>query len=268
MHTIYLIGGVDSFGVPYTRDNKNHKNHLRVVYEYLEQQGFLISLLDMYSMHTYNDTDYINSLLVENTNLYNIKENQQKSIDLCRRSGFFPFIKLPKKTKEFYLLHESDKEKNILSFLKQNQVLFIYSCGINDFLKHMHTDLSKLLIPSQMKVAFQELEKMILLVLSKIEANFKLMLEINPMMEIYVLGIYLPTRVSYIRKMVKGPIAYYNQALQNLCKNYKNVHYINNDNLTRKNMASVDWHPNYSGQVIMGENIIQAIEQYSRILKK
>ena len=71
---IYLIGGVDSFGVPYTRDNKNNINHLREVYNFFIEQGIETTMIDMYSMHKYNDTDYINDLLENGIDLYSIKE--------------------------------------------------------------------------------------------------------------------------------------------------------------------------------------------------
>ena len=48
---VLLIGGVDSFGVPYTRDNKKHINHLKVVDNYLQTQNIDSKLIDMYSMY-------------------------------------------------------------------------------------------------------------------------------------------------------------------------------------------------------------------------
>lgn len=265
---IYLIGGVDSFGVPYTRDNKNNVNHLNEVYNFLIEQGIETTMIDMYSMHKYNDTDYINDLLVQNINLYKIKENQIESIDLCRKSGLFQFIQLPEKTKQLYQLNDADKSQILADIIKDNEIIFIYSCGINDFLKNMDTNLEKLLNPKNMKEAFKYLEKTIPLIINKIDKNIQKLIEMNKDIEIYVMGIYTPTRVKYIRNYVKQPIRLYNIALKALCEKYKKVQFIDNSNLDKTNMAHVDWHPNYTGQKIMGENIIAEIKQKSQILKK
>lgn len=265
-NNIYLIGGVDSFGVPYTRDNKNNINHLSEVFKFLVEQGIEPIMIDMYSMHKYNDTDYINYLLDKDINLYQIKENQIESIDLCRNSGIFQFIQLPKKAKQLYKLNSEDKKQVLIDIIKDNEIIFIYSCGINDFLKNMDTDLAKLLNPKNMEEAFKDLEKTILLIINKIEKNIKKLIEINKGIEIYVMGIYIPTRVKYIRNSVRQPINLYNIALQALCEKYENVHFIDNSNLDKINMAHIDWHPNYTGQKLMGENIISKIKQKSRIL--
>lgn len=264
---IYLIGGVDSFGVPYTRDNKNNMNHLSEVYNFLVEQGIELTMIDMYSMHKYNDTDYINDLLEQGINLYKIKENQIESIDLCRKSGIFQFVQLPEKTKQLYELNDADKSQILADIIRDNEIIFIYSCGINDFLKNMDTNLAKLLNPKNMEEAFKNLEKTISLIIGKINKNIQKLIEINKDIEIYVMGVYTPTRVKYIRNYVTQPISLYNIALQALCEKYENVHFIDNSNLNKTNMAHVDWHPNYTGQKLMGENIISEIKQKSKILK-
>lgn len=265
-NNVYLIGGVDSFGVPYTRDNKNNINHLKEVYSFLIEQGINLTLIDMYSMSKYNDTTYINYLLDQNINLYKIKENQIESIDLCRKSGIFQFIQLPKKTKQLYELNDSYKEQTLTDIIKNNEIIFIYSCGINDFLKNMNTNLAKLLNTKNMEKAFKDLENSIVLIINKINENIKKLIKLNNNIEIYVMGIYTPTRVKYIRNYVTVPINLYNIALKKLCEKYENVHFIDNSNLDKTNMAHVDWHPNYTGQRKMGENIIEEIKQKSKIL--
>ena len=131
----------------------------------------------------------------------------------------------------------------------------------------MDTNLAKLLNPKNMEEAFKNLEKTISLIIGKIDKNIQKLIEINKDIEIYVMGVYTPTRVKYIRNYVSQPINLYNVALQELCKKYENVNFIDNSNLEKNNMARVDWHPNYTGQKLMGKNIICELKQKSKILK-
>lgn len=262
----YLIGGIDSFGVPYTRDNKNNINHLKVVFDFFKENIDNLKMIDMYSMSTYNDTDYLSSILKDNTSLYEIKQNQRKSITLCRNSGIFQFIQLPDKTRELYHLNDNDKNEKIVDILSNNNIAFIYSCGVNDFLKNMDTNLAKMLNTKEMARSFENIDATIKLVIDKIENNIKALLKINPELELYIMSIYTPTRVKYIRKRVQYPIELYNEALKQLCSKYEQVYFIDNSNLTKDNMAHVDWHPNLSGQLLMGQNIITGMKNNSKIL--
>lgn len=267
MKKINLIGGVDSFGVAYTRDNKEHIGHLDIVGRYLVDKGYEVNFLDMYSMSTYNDTDYINEMLKDNLSIAQIRKNQRNSIDLCRESGIFQFIQLPKETKDLY----KDDDKNnvgIRNFISSDDTMFVYSCGVNDFLKMMGTDLGKMIFPKNMKAAFSKIEEAISQVIKLIDGNFQKLLEINSDMEIYMMSIFIPTKYSYIRRIVTPPIELFNMALSELCSKYDNVHYVDNSNLTVDDMASVDWHPNVRGQVKMGNNIIHVIEEKSKVYQK
>jgi len=268
MSKINLIGGVDSFGVAYTRDNKEHVGHLDVVKAYLEEHGNSVVMLDAYSMNTYNNTSYIEKMLRDDLDFYTIRSNQRQGIDLCRRNGIFQFIQLPRKTRDLYPEELTDKEKHICEFLREKNTIFVYSCGINDFLGLMSTDLGKLIFPKNMDKALVDIETSIAKVIDLVKANFDLLFEINPNMEIYVLGIYTPTKYSYIRNVVSGPIGLFNMALADLCSGYDNVTFVDNSNLTVAEMAPVDWHPNLAGQKMIGTNIIACLKRDSKILKK
>jgi len=268
LNKIYLMGGVDSFGVPYTRDNKLNLNHLNIVEEYLKQYYEDVILIDMYSMHKYNTTSYIDEMLENNLDLYQIVQNQKESISLCRKSGIFQFFKLPQKTENLYIPLEKNKSIGIRDIIINNNTLFVYSCGINDFLQMMDTNLQKLLSPKNMEESLKDLEDTISKIMLKMKKNFELLIDLNPQIEIYVLGVYIPTRVRYIRSMVKDAITLFNSCTKELCDNFSNVHFIDNSNLTIHEMAHVDWHPNYYGQEMMGKNIIEILEKENKKIKK
>lgn len=172
-----------------TRDNKNNMNHLKEVYEFLTKLGLEVTMIDMYSMYKYNDTDYVNDLLEQKIDLYKIKENQIESIDLCRKSGIFQFVQLPKKTKQLYQLNEADKNQILSDIIRDNEIVFIYSCGVNDFLKNMNTNLAKLLNPKNMKEAFKNLEETIALVINKVDKNIQKLMELNKNDTINTIGV-------------------------------------------------------------------------------
>lgn len=278
MSKVYLIGGVDSFGVPYTRDNKNHISFFDILDKYLNEKGIETTKIDMFSMSTpYNDTDYINELLENDITLEAIHNNQVSSIDICRKSGFFQHIKLPKTTKQLYNnLNEQEKNTSLKEIIKNNKVIFIYSCGANDFLKSMSTDLAKLLNPKKLKevTSPDNIAEKIALIINKIKNNINMLIALNPNIEIYIIGIPIPTRVKYIRKTLIEPLKQYNIALKKLCTDYNQIYYVdnygldNNDKLTKKDMAHVDWHPNKMGQEKLGNNLCQTVLTNSKLLSR
>lgn len=263
---ISLIGGINSFGVPYTRDNRKHLSHFHVVEKYLKDLSYNVTSMDMYSMSKYNTTKVLDDYLEKNISYAKIKNNQAEGIDVCRTKGFFQWLQLSPKTSKLYKVQEKDKKIYLTDELKKNSI-FIYSCGANDFFEIMNTDLRKLLRISEMNKVFQNINFSISKIIFKIKQNIDRITKYNSKVEIYLLGLYLPTNVSYIRKRTTTPIALFNKELAKLCVSYKNVYFVDNSNLTKKDMAPIDWHPNAKGQKMIGENIIKSIEENSKKVK-
>jgi len=264
---ILLIGGIDSIGVPYTRDNKTRINHLKVVRDFLTTYFRDVEMIDMYCMNKYNTTEYIHELLSKGYNLNTIRKNQRESIDLCRKNGIFQFIQLPANMKEYYEENGDEKTIVIRDEIKNNDTIFVYTCGANDFLARMETNLGKLIFPKYMDEALIGIEETIAEVVDKIKQNIEELRKLNNNIEIYILGIYIPTKFKYIRTKTTYPIEAFNEALKTACLEYENTYYIDNSNLTIDEMASVDWHPNQKGQQMIGENIVKEIKTYSKILR-
>ncbi len=204
-------------------------------------------------MSKYNTISVLEQYLKNDISLDKVKNNQIESIDICRKQGFFQRLQLSIKIKNLYKITEKDKKIFITSELKNSNTIFIYSCGVNDFLKVMNTDLGKMLNK-------KETDNSIKKIIFKIKNNLDSIIKINYRVEIYVLGLYIPTTFNYIRKRVNQPIKHFNEALENLCNNYNNVYFVDNSNLTKKEMAFIDWHPNYKGQCLIGKNIIDLLK--------
>lgn len=271
MSKIYLIGGFDSFGVPYTRDNKKHISFLDILDKYLKSKKYDVTKIDMFSMSTpYNDADYLNTILDEKLTIGCIHTNQEKSIGICRKSGFFQFIKLPSKTTKLYRgLNEDIKDTPLTEIIKNNKVIFVYSCGANDFLKSMNTNLAELLSPRKLKEVLSDdnITREIAKVIEKIKNNIDRLISLNPNIEIYIMGVAVPTRVRYIRRALQDALKTYNIKLQELCNQYDNVHFVDNYGISnestpleKRHMAHVDWHPNRLGQDTMGNNLVKRVK--------
>lgn len=258
---ILIVGGLNSFGVPYTRDNKERINHLSIVKNVLEERRYEVNVIDMYSMSKYNTTDYLEYIIDNKVNLREIRANQRESIKICKKKGFFQFVQLPMKTINLYPDLKEEEKIIVSEEITNNQSIFIYSCGVNDFLKDINSDLGKMLRPKNMEEAFLELEVKIFIVIDKIKNNFEKLIKLNPNIKICILGVYIPTRANYIRKRVCQPINLFNENLKKISYLYKNVIYVDNSNLSIKEMASFDWHPNKNGQTLIGQNIIKEIKK-------
>lgn len=261
---LLLIGGIDSIGVPYTRDNKNKISHFTIIKDYLLKVYKNSKFIDLYCMSKYNTTQYISKLLNQNLTLEELKRNQIESIDICRKQGIFQFIQLSKNMKSYYTINENDKNIRISDEIRKNNTLFIYSCGTNDFLESNGTNLGKLLLSRNMTKAFENMEEKIKNIVINIERNIKEIINLNADVEIYIIGLYIPTTVKYIRSITQKPIEYFNQCLSNMCELYENVFFIDNSNLNIEHMAPIDWHPNTKGQEKIGENILNKIKKESK----
>ncbi len=261
MKKILLIGGVNSFGVPYTRDNKENISFMNIIERKLSSLNNDVELFDMFSMSTYNTTEYLNDIINNNIDIYTIKNNQFNSIDLCRKSGIFQFLKLPKKTTKLYKFSKEDKNYSLTNKLRNSKnTIYIYSCGINDLMNSLNTGLGKLILPNVLKKKVPKSKFALDNVLAKIKSNLNLLKEINPNIKIYVLGLYIPTKYNYIRNKVADVIYEFNKELSNMINTIDNVIYVDNQNLTIKEMAPVDWHPNYLGQKKIAENILEVMK--------
>lgn len=75
-------------------------------------------------------------------------------------------------------------------------------------------------------------------------------------MKIYIVGLFIPTRVSYIRKNLKSLILEINNSLAKLSEKYDNVIFINNENLCKDDFNNIDFHPNKKGHEKIFANFI------------
>ena len=253
MKKLILIGGVDSIGVPYTKDNKNNQGFFELIEKRLKKE-YDLTTINCFHMACYNDNDYITNLITQEKTIEEIKEGQNKMLKKCKHAGVYPYLEIPKSFLNHYLIEKEDKNTYFIESIKRNQVIFIYSAFVNDLLKNQKLSLFKLLRPCRIK---QELNNVnITPILKKIEKNIQTLFKLNKEMKIYIVGLFIPTRVSYIRKNLKSLILEINNSLAKLSEKYDNVIFINNENLCKDDFNNIDFHPNKKGHEKIFANFI------------
>lgn len=250
---LVLIGAADSIGVPYTRDNHNHVGFFEMIEETLAKE-YNITTINCFYMSTNNDNHYIENLISNDISLFDIKDSQNKMLKKCKYSGIYPYLELPKNFLNYYKPKEEDKQIIIKKYIKNNDTIFIYSAFINDLLKSQKLSLFKLLRPGKIK---KELKKIkINNTLNNLEKNINNLITINPNIKIFIIGLFVPTKISYIRKNLQDFISIINESIYKIAKKYENVIFVNNNNLSKIDFNNIDFHPNKKGHKKIYYNFI------------
>lgn len=258
MNKLVLIGAADSIGVPYTKDNHNHQGFFEMISEHLSLKNEVIQI-NCFHMSTNNDNHYITKILTSPISLKDIKTSQNKMLKKCKYSGLYPYLEIPKNFLDYYKINKNDDKIIIKETIKKHKTIFIYSAFINDLLKSKNLSLFKLLKPGRIKKELEEIN--IEFIFKKIEKNITTLITINPNIEIYIIGLFIPTKIPYIRKNTQNFIKQINTYLNNLSIQYKNVFFVNNENLLPEDFNNIDFHPNKNGHRKIYHNFIASYKQ-------
>lgn len=254
---LFLLGGTDSIGVPYSRDNKNHIGFFELFMEELSKKYEVVPF-SFFHMSTYNTNSYIHTCLHENYSLKEIKESKNRMLKRCKYSGIYPYIELPSNFLNFYKVNDEDENIRIKDFLVQNKAIFIYSAGANDFLKHNKSSLFQMLFPNNIKNNLKEAETVIEKCYLDMCKNIAYILNLNSSCEIYLIGLFYPTNFSYIRDRLKDSIDLFNRMMESVCLEFENVYYVDNRNLVKGDFCNIDFHPNQRGHQKIYNNLLKA----------
>lgn len=255
---LLLVGAADSIGVPYTKDNFDHKVFFEMIECTLANKYDVISI-NCFHMSTNNDNKYIDSFISNDISLLEIKNTQNKMLKKCKYSGIYPYLELPKNFLNHYQINKDDARVIVKDYIQKNETIFIYSAFVNDLLKSKGLSLFKLLRPGKIK---KELKKInVNSILYDIEKNIEKLININPNIEIYIIGLFVPTKISYIRKNVREFISSINDKFYTISEKYHNVFLINNDNLAIEDFNNIDFHPNRKGHKKIYNNFIKQYEK-------
>ena len=214
----------------------------------------------MYHAKKYNTTAWINKYLKENISLEQIKKNQQEAFELCLRDSLFKKITVNRQVLTNYDEDKNDKRIKLADSIQTSKTIFIYSTGSNDLLDSLDLSVKNIIHIFKTKKFNEKINKEIDKILRRIEKNIKRIIELNENAEIYMLGMYKPTKIAFLDRIIEN----YNEKLLKLCHKFEgNVSYIDNSNVTE--VSKLNWMPNYKGQIKMGQNIINVMKQTSKI---
>lgn len=259
MKRIVLIGGVDSIGVPYSRDNKKHVGFFEMLEEHLQKDNE-VTTINCFHMSTNNDNKYIKRILTEDITLYDVKISQNAMLKKCKYSGIYPFLEMPKSFLEHYQVNEDDKNIMVKDILKNNEAIFVYSAFVNDLLKSRNLSLFKLLNPQKINKELKSVN--IDFVLEGMEENVVNLIKLNRKIKIYIIGLFIPTKINLIRDSLKDFIISVNKEFKKIADKYpKNVIFVNNENLVYEDFNNIDFHPNKKGHLKIYNNLLEELKK-------
>ncbi len=255
---LVLVGAADSIGVPYTKDNRDHKGFFEMIEQNLSKEYDVISI-NCFHLSTNNDNRYINSLISNDISLLDIKNSQNQMLKKCKYSGVYPYLEVPRNFLNHYKIKKEDKNIIVKDYIKNNNTIFIYSAFVNDILKSKKLSLFKLLKPGKIRKELRKID--INKVLNDLEKNIKSLITINPSIKIFIIGLFIPTKFYYIRNNLEGFISSANDSFNEISKKYDNVIFVNNDNLSSKDFNNIDFHPNKNGHIKIYYNFAKEYEK-------
>lgn len=260
---IFMVGALDSLGVPYTIDNKELKSFVELVAESLQKQGINLTYVNICSLGRNKTWELENIIKKDYTVEAYIKQNKLASefvINRRRKDEDWKFPTNPEFLNKYYQIPEYSA-LNITSALKEtNNPIFLYSCGgmnIRSYLK-IKTEMTPKVALDIAKEVLLHAKKHIIQTKKDIDDSLSLISSLNPNMEIYVLGVYAMLDNQKLRDLVTPFVIWYNTELKKVLKNHPNAHYVDIRNV--KDLVAVkDMHPTLEGQKYIAQQVLQTM---------
>lgn len=261
---VFMVGALDSLGVPYTLDNTEMKSYIELVADALSQHGIHLTYFNMSSLGR-NKTWELQRILKHDYSIgeYN-RWNQYASLYVIsgqREEESWPFPTNPNFVEEFYkdIPHSDIRITTQLQTIENP--IFLYSCGgmnIRQYLK-VNSEMDF----EDVKVCFKEVVFRAFHHIRQTKQDIRNVIEdilsLNPNMEIYVLGVYAMLDEQIFRDLAFPFVFWYNAELKKIISSYENVHYI--DIVKVKDMvAKKDMHPTLEGQKYIAKQLIKKMD--------
>ena len=276
MKDLQVFCGVNSLGMPYTKDNHHHIGFYDVVLKELTRKGYSVSGLNFSRLDNNHTWDLEDNLTKERSVAY-LKNLQIQSIDDLRNTNvLFKFV-VPESFKDTIIITDADYDITLRSlFLKSENPIFIYSAGPNDFFSYIRSGPFELIEKKVRDQLPKDIKPILERCIGNIEKNWQLISQLKPNVKIVALShFYAPLydkfqKIIYFQEIIhdrhkKYVDAYmkvtdlYNEMLSEASEKYDNVEYCE-ITFTKDYCAPMDFHPNAKGNQLIGEAIFKKIE--------
>lgn len=235
---IQLIGLSDSIGVPY---NDSKGIGFFDLLEFHLKNNMVDESLNLYNLYT-NKTWHIQGLLENSVTLDEYRLIQKFSYDF-NKEKFPEYIKAD--INYPVDLNGNRTISNIIS--EYSKPIFIYSCGANDLFYYFNFNPAHV-TPKKICELLSGYSDSLESLGKNIDRNLEKIIEVNPNVQIIVLGMYNPFNKYSLNRITSPIIGRINQSIKSVVSKYDNVHYLDVEFLTHF-IDQNDFHPSDEGQL-------------------
>lgn len=275
MNKIDIFCGVNSLGVPFPKENKNHIGYFDIIKNELLNMGYEVSGVNVSRLNK-NHTWDLEQNFNQNYSMAQIKNIQVRSIDALRNANIVFKLIVPKNFKEKFKASKEDKEITLKDlFVNSSNPIFLYSGGPNDFFTYIQAGPVELMNKETRERLPENLDSLVEKCVDNVENNWLLLHKLNSNVQIMVLSFYYSPLFDIIQrfiflqeKMINKDKKYknrfaeiitlYNTLLHERCQKYDFVTFID-ISFIRDYCAPMDFHPNALGNEMIANKILKSI---------
>lgn len=264
--TKYMVGALDSLGVPYTKDNEQVKSFIDLVADQFKQEGILINYVNLCNFARVETFDLQKILRrdYQKGQYYKLVEQLNRRVIETTDNGRFDHPYNPQFLEQYYKHPEYPETKITTELKQQANPTFLYTCGgmnLDHYLK-FPTQEKQQIIPELFRM-----KKHVRQTLLDIRNCLVSIQSLNPTMEIYMLGVYAMIEQKTLREIAQPIYQLYNNQLKQIANELPQVHYINIEG-AKQYVAPQDNHPTFKGQCYMADQVLDKMEKNGIVFKK
>lgn len=274
MDSLQVFCGINSLGVPFPRENRNHISYFDIITQEL-RRDYDVSGYNISSVNN-NCTWHFKQLLDENFSILRIRNLQVYSLDQMRNVNFLFKLVIPKKFRDSIVCDKKDDDIIFKTAITNaSNPIFIYSGGSNDFVAFIHAGPVEMLSRDVRDKLPDDVCSLVLKCIDNVEQNWLTLKELNPNIQIVALGFWNAPLYNKINFLIRTQeffgrnrhkydncftkmIDLYNKLLFDRTSKYDFVHFVD-INFIEKHCAIMDFHPNTRGNEMIADAVMSTI---------
>ena len=284
MEIVDVFCGINSLGMPFPKENKNHIGYFDIVQCTLSDMGYEVSGVNISRLNKNHTWDLENNLN-QNYSMAQIKDIQIKSISALRDANVLFKLVVPKEFTKNFVANE--KDKNIILkdlFVNSENPIFLYSGGPNDFFTYIQAGPVELISRETRNKLPTDLQSLVEKCIDNVENNWLFLHKLNSKVQIMSLGFYYSPLYDKIQRLIflqerlihkdkkynnrfKKIIDLYNKLLQQRCQKYDFVTFVD-ISFIKDYCAPMDFHPNTKGNEMIATAILNSMNYNKENINK